>query len=197
MSLPHRKGWATAEEARHSKAFLSAPGAELDDKCPCKLVHVRKPAEPARLALPQPRRVPVRSTSPAKAPRDTGPSPAIRRLVRKRDGGQCAGCGVNVTGIPFSIQHIIARGMGGTSRPDANSPGHLVLLCGSANTPGSCHLLCEQRDTEMHRRGLWLNSWESAAGRPVGYATPDGLAWFLLNPDGSRTAVDESEVTAA
>jgi 5-methylcytosine-specific restriction protein A len=129
-------------------------------------------------------------------PRDTGFSPAVSRLIKARDKW-CAGCGINVTGIPYSIQHRVARGMGGTSRAEIGSPVNGALLCGTATTPSGCHLACEQRDPEMRRRGLWLPSWVNPAEVPVGYATPDGLAWFLLNPDGSLTEVDEPEEVAA
>jgi hypothetical protein len=114
----------------------------------------------------------------------------VRRLVHKRDVN-CAGCGRSVAGIPRSIQHRVARGMGGSSRPEANAVERLVLLCGSATTPGSCHLACEERDPVMHDRGLWLWSWEDPASVPVEYATPDGPVRYLLLPDGSRRRVEE------
>jgi hypothetical protein len=128
--------------------------------------------------------------------RDAGFPPVVRRLIKKRDKW-CAGCGINVAGIPFSIQHRAARGMGGTSRPEASTAVNGCLLCGSATTPGSCHQKAESRDPEMHRRGLWLWSWQNPAEVPVGYATPEGLAWFLLEADGGRTPVDEPEASAA
>lgn len=75
MSLPHRHGYATAEEAKHSKAFTANPGATLDLKCPCTLVHVRKPAAAVRPVLPVPRRIPIRAVSAART--------AENRLRRK------------------------------------------------------------------------------------------------------------------
>jgi hypothetical protein len=114
-----------------------------------------------------------------------------------RDNFRCAACGLNVNGIPYSLQHRVARGMGGTSRPEANSPERLVLLCGSATTPGSCHLACEQRDPSMHARGLWLNSWQDPAIAPVAYASPDGPEWWFLLPDGTRKRTAEPEGAAA
>jgi hypothetical protein len=127
--------------------------------------------------------------------RDTGPSQAVRRLVLRRDSFACAGCGKSVAGIDYSIQHRIARGMGGTSRAEANSPANLVLLCGSATTPDSCHLACEDRKTAMRRRGLWLKSTEVPALVPVEYATPGGPVRYFLLPDGGRRRV-ESEAAA-
>jgi 5-methylcytosine-specific restriction protein A len=103
--------------------------------------------------------------------RDTGPTRKVRALVLARDGFACVGCNKSVVGRPYSLQHRVARGMGGTSRADAGSPVNLIVLCGSATSPGGCHLLAEQRDPVMHERGLWLNSWEDPATVPVMIAT--------------------------
>lgn len=108
-----------------------------------------------------------RSVRKRRPVRDTGPSVAVRRLVRERWGTRCAACGISVIGRPWSIQHRSARGMGGTSDPAVNRPSNLVLLCGSATSPGGCHLLCEQRDPDMHGRGFWLWSWEDPRAIPV------------------------------
>lgn len=95
--------------------------------------------------------------------KDTGPSRKVRALVLERDGYACVGCGIFVGGDYTwrSLQHRVARGVGG-----GNSPCNLVTLCGSATSPG-CHRLCEDRDPEMHDRGLWLRSDEDPALIPV------------------------------
>jgi hypothetical protein len=121
----------------------------------------------------------------------------VRRIVLKRDGYMCAGCGKSVVGIDYSLQHRGARGMGGTSRAEVNSPVNLVLLCGSATTPGSCHLACEDRKDAMRKRGLWLKAAEGPALVPVEYATPDGPVRYYLLPDGSRRRVEAEEASAA
>jgi hypothetical protein len=126
--------------------------------------------------------------------RDTGPTRKVRALVLARDGFACVGCNKSVVGRPYSLQHRVARGMGGTSRADAGSPVNLIVLCGSATSPGGCHLLAEQRDPVMHERGLWLNSWEDPAAEPVGHV---GGGRFFLCPDGSREEIPEGWAGAA
>ncbi len=153
------------------------PGKRLARRVPLRGTPRERRGEPAAVSCA---RVPLRTA------RDTGPAAKVRALVLARDGGKCAGCGVLVTGGPYSIQHRVARGMGGTSRPGANSPERLVLLCGSAVT--GCHGLAESRNPVMHERGLWLYSWEDPAAAPVTYATPVGLTQFWLLPDGSKSA---------
>ncbi len=117
---------------------------------------------------------------PARRSRDTGPSRKVRELVLDRDGRQCVGCGKPIgEGAWWSMQHRVARGAGG-----GNSPCNLIVLCGSATSPG-CHRLCEDRDREMHARGLWLRSDEDPAIAPVMIASEHGsgvTAW--LTDDG-------------
>jgi hypothetical protein len=137
-----------------------------------------------------------RTTRARKPARDTGPSRKVRALVLARDGFACAGCGKSIVGRPYSLQHRVARGMGGTSRADANSPVNLIVLCGSATSPGGCHLLAEQRDPVMHERGLWLNSWEDPAAVPVVIATALLPVSMWLTADGKRTETDPGQVAA-
>jgi len=118
------------------------------------------------------RRVPIRrrpresslpkASATRRRPRDTGPSQKVRVLVCERDNWQCVGCGSPLrAGTWWSLQHRKARGVGGD-----NSPSNLIVLCGSATSKG-CHRRCEDRDREMHARGLWLRSDEDPAMVPV------------------------------
>ena len=126
------------------------------------------------------RRVPMRSSQ------ETGPSARVRRLVFARAFGFCESCGTSVIGRPYSIQRRVERRTGGISRAEANAVWNLTLLCGSAASPGGCHLLCEQRDQDMHDRGMWLLSWESPRLVPLRLYNPEGpriRAW--LNEEGT------------
>jgi hypothetical protein len=40
MSISHRKGYKTVEEAERSKAFRMTPGATIETGCDCGQVHV-------------------------------------------------------------------------------------------------------------------------------------------------------------
>jgi 5-methylcytosine-specific restriction endonuclease McrA len=114
----------------------------------------------------------ARENRQRRAPGNTGPSRKVRGLVLARDNFQCVGCGKAVGGAYtwWSLQHRVARGVGGD-----NSPCNLVTLCGSATSEG-CHRRCEDRDREMHERGLWLRSDEDPAMVPVMIASEHGPA---------------------
>lgn len=77
--------------------------------------------------------------------RATGPTPAIRALVKAREDDACAICGRRTA--PFQIHHRRPRGIGGTRRLDTNSPANLVLL-------DDCHA-----GIESHRTVAYLNGW--------------------------------------
>lgn len=52
-----------------------------------------------------------------------------------------------------SIQHRLARGMGGTSREDVHALEDLLVLCGHGTV--GCHWWVEDRRPGMEERGLW------------------------------------------
>lgn len=52
-----------------------------------------------------------------------------------------------------SIQHRLARGMGGTSREDVHDVRDLLVFCGHGTT--GCHWWVEDRRPGMEERGLW------------------------------------------
>lgn len=174
--MNHLKGYPDLDAAMRSKA-AGLPGAVIDDQCPCKLVHVRQAKTP-RVATEVPRQ------------RDTGPTRKVRSLVLDRDDHSCVSCGAVLVGRPYSLQHRVARGMGGSRQPWINSPVNLLVLCGTATTPGGCHLLCEQRDPGMHDRGLWLTTDQDPAEVPVYVRSEWGYERYWLTADGglSRTS---------
>ena len=140
------------------------------------------------------RRIPARSSL------STGPSARVRRLVFARAFGFCESCGVSVIGRPYSIAPRVEPGPRGSSRPcpEASAAWNLVLLCGSAASPGGCHLLCEQRDQDLHDRGMWLRSWENPRLAPLLLCNPEGpriRAW--LNDQGTYDLEASAGVTAA
>jgi hypothetical protein len=98
-------------------------------------------------------------------------------LVVRRDGYCCVACGVYIGDRPFSIQHRVARGQGGT-----NALSNLLTLCGSAVT--GCHGRCEQRSREMQARGYWLESWQDPAAEPVMICGEQSGVTVWLGADG-------------
>lgn len=141
------------------------------------------------------RTAPLRTApGPRKPRRDTGPSQKVRQIVLERDQYQCCACGkpAGMPGTWWSIQHRVARGVGG-----GNGLENLVTLCGSATSAG-CHRLCEDRDAEMHARGYWLRSGEDPLLVPVmlfsehgsgvtAWPTADGR-WITEAPAGGAAA---------
>jgi hypothetical protein len=118
--------------------------------------------------------------------RDAAPSAKDRRLVFARAFGCCESCGTSVIGRAYSIQPRAERSQGGFSRTGVNALANLTLLCGSAATGDGCHRRSEQRDQDLHDRGIWLWPWENPRLVPVLLATPAGprtLAW--LNDEGT------------
>lgn len=103
---------------------------------------------------------------------------AVVALVLERDGHACVRCGKPNTGQrgwDWSIQHRVARGAGGSSRPEISSPANLIVLCGSATT--GCHLYAESRTTEGRENGWWL--WRNTDPESVAVLLYDGRRVFL------------------
>ncbi|TYK45217.1 HNH endonuclease [Actinomadura decatromicini] len=143
---------------------------------------------PLTARTPLARRVPLREVSAKRAaatgkptrPRDTGPDRTTRELVLERDDWACFCCGATIIGQQYSLQHRLARRLGGTSDPLINSPANLVTLLGSATT--ECHGRVEGRHSADHVAGYRLKTGQDPANTPV-------LHWrygpVLLGHDGS------------
>lgn len=151
---------------------------------------------PLRARTPMPRarttRQPVRATAATRtvlARTSTGPTAEQRQLVIDRAWGYCEMCGTRVLTdlnralCAYSIHHRRPRGMGGTRRPDTNSPANLLLVCGDATAPGGCHAWIETNRAEALRRGLLVRSTADPATVPVQL---EGGDWVLLTHDGRR-----------
>ena len=90
----------------------------------------------------------------------TGFSAAVKLAVRTRAGNgdpdeaRCECCGIWLGRHGGQVQHIVARGMGGTSNPVLKTAANGALLCGTAQSGD--HGLAESRDREMGVKGFWL-----------------------------------------
>jgi hypothetical protein len=107
----------------------------------------------------------------------TGISPLTRETVHTRDDITCQWCGLRVNPHHgrYSLQHRLARGMGGSSNSRINSPENLVFMCGSATT--GCHGHVESHPTEAAARGFRLGPNDSPTDTPI--IDYMGQAWFL------------------
>lgn len=112
--------------------------------------------------------------------RRTGPDAATRALVLARDGGSCVICGSTQN---LQIHHRAGRRMGGTRRPEINSPANLLTL------DLECHQSVESRRRDALDRGLLLpQSVEDPSAWPVCWhgqvvlLTHDGQALPVTDP---------------
>ena len=135
---------------------------------------------------------PLRSAAPAQK-RATGSghheaefSPAVRLMIRTRaghgdiDNACCEACLTWLGEHGGQIQHIKARGMGGSRDPELGSPVGGALLCG---TPMSgCHGLCEAWDPGMYAAGFWIRFAERLGAKPIraGWRTGTWTERWLL-----------------
>lgn len=116
------------------------------------------------------RRTPIQQPRP----RDTGPTPQVRRDVLARDGG-CLRCGgLGAGGV--QIHHRIARGMGGTDDDRLNQPPNLVSLC------PTCHQWVEE-----HPEQAYLDGWKIRGRRIDPEVIPMRTlqdVWIAVTSDG-------------
>lgn len=116
-----------------------------------------------------------------KRSRNTGPTSTTRQLVHARARMQCELCGRSVAWEPKEIQHRRARGMGGSSQADTNSPTNLLLLC------RPCHQHVEAHPDEARDTGYRVDQGTDPADVPV--ALHDGTTVLLLD-DGTYLPIE-------
>lgn len=118
-------------------------------------------------------------------------TPAVRRLVLRRDGNRCRRCGVevDVRAGAYSLQHRRPKGAGGSRLAEANLPGNLVTLCGSATT--GCHGEVESHRDDAFAEGFLLRQSTRLPPARVPVLTVSG--WFRFDNDGGEAPVDETE----
>lgn len=131
-----------------------------------------------------------KTSSRPKRTRDTGPTPTTRGVVWTRAGGRCEVCAGPVTGlIGFSLHHRHPRRMGGSRRPELNTPANLLLVCGSGTT--GCHGRIEANRERAYEDGHLIPAGLIPADVPVMLADPNHpshwprLVW--LHDDGTYT----------
>lgn len=130
-----------------------------------------------------------RTSSRPRRPRDTGPTKTTREIVWTRAGGRCELCGGSLAGmVGFSVHHRLPRRMGGSSRPELNTPANLIVLCGSGTT--GCHGRIESNREQAYTDGLLLHDGQDPTSVPVMLTNPTRSAWpqvLWLTVDGTYT----------
>lgn len=97
-----------------------------------------------------------------------------RQMVYERDGHRCVKCGRT---SHLTIQHIRARGMGGTRDPRINAPSNLITLCWWSTDGSGCHPWVEDHP-ELAERAGWSRP-RSSGPAPVLYS--DGTLRMLTD----------------
>lgn len=126
-----------------------------------------------------------RTQAKPKSRKSTGPTATTREVVWSRAGGRCELCGGSLAGmVGFSVHHRLPRRMGGSSRPELNTPANLILLCGSGTT--GCHGRIESHREQAYAEGLLLHDGADPAAVPVLLHTTAGAfpALVYLTADG-------------
>ncbi len=73
----------------------------------------------------------VYAPKPRKRQRNTGPTAAVVKRIRERDGWRCVCCG---TTEQLTTGHRRNRQMGGSSDPAINRPSNTITQCWSCNS---------------------------------------------------------------
>lgn len=142
---------------------------------------------PLRTAKPLRQVSAKRAAGLTKAParKNTGPTDAVRRLVKTRDGWSCARCGTPLPAGSYlgQIHHRRNRGQGGSSLWFINLPCTLVFLCGTSETGCHGHVTRNENRAQALADGwvLPLNTRIDPATVPVRHALH---GWVLLDTDG-------------
>lgn len=105
----------------------------------------------------------------------SGPTPAVRDVVRVRAEGRCERC--REPGV--QIHHRKPRGMGGARDPRINQPSNLVLLC------VECHGWIETNRWQAYEDGWLVRRNHDPRLTPI--ASRDGHDITLHN-DGTKTS---------
>jgi len=173
----HLKGYATVAAAMRSKA-AQQPGAWLDEKCPCRMIHVRQAGEKAGPGL----QASGRSEIPD----------AVRALVLARDGRACFCCGTSIAGERYSLGHRQRASQGGRA-----VPSNLITLLGWGGE--MCHGRIDNRaDPADEAKGYTVRSWADPALVPVMLFSPGGSgAMVWLTDDGGLSVAAPEGAEAA
>lgn len=109
---------------------------------------------------------------------------ALERALWRCEAGIVCG-GVELFGRHYSVHHRRPRQMGGTRRPETDSPANLLAVCGSGTT--GCHGWIESNRTSAYDAGLLLHQAAEPTCEPV---LRLGVAVYLTNDGGIVPVVE-------
>jgi hypothetical protein len=139
--------------------------------------------------------------APRRPRADTGFTPKVKLLVRTRAGNgdldeaRCECCGIWLGRYGGQVQHLVARGMGGTSNPVLKTAANAALLCGTAQSGD--HGLAESRDREMGAKGFWLPQGTDPRLVPMTLASEHGSGITVWRSVGGEYLFEAPEADAA
>ena len=140
----------------------------------------------------------VRPAPSRAARKGTGFPRAVKLAVRKRagngeiDDAACEACGIWLGRYGGQVQHIVARGRGGSRLRDVIT--NAALLCGSSLDLGTCHGKCEARDPHYREMGFWRKSSDEPS--PVMLHGSQGGVTVWLNDLGHYLDEDGNVITS-
>jgi hypothetical protein len=149
-------------------------------------------------SAPWSRSVPLLTTvkSAATTRSGTGFSRSVKLKVRTRAGNGepelalCEACGFWLGRRHGECQHLVARGMGGTSNPLLSTAANAALLC------RGCHRIAESRDREMGARGFWLPQGTDPRRVPMMLASEHGSGVLVWRSEDGQYLLEAPEVAA-
>ena len=127
----------------------------------------------------------------------TGFSRPVKLQVRTRAGNGnpdmalCEACGLWLGRRHGECQHLVARGMGGTSNPLLSTTANAALLC------RDCHRIAESRDREMGARGFWLPQGTDPRTVPMMLASEHGSGLLVWRSEDGRYLTEAPQEVAA
>jgi hypothetical protein len=144
-----------------------------------------------------------RSRTGRKPQRDTGFSRSVKLAVRTRagngdiDAAMCERCGIWLGRYGGQVQHVVARGMGGTSNPVLATAADGALLCGTPDDKSTCHGLAESRDPEVRDQGFWLPQGSDPRLEPMMLHSAHGSGLTVWRSEDGRYLFEAPGTAAA
>jgi hypothetical protein len=115
---------------------------------------------------------------------------ALRELLYGRAEGRCEVSGRPLDFDTFDLHHRRNKGMGGTSRPDTDTPVNLLALDPVVHNGGPASVHADRRGVSGPNGWLVSKLNDRPGDTPVLLRpTPEFEQWFILTADGLRVPI--------